>query len=73
MARITKETRDTIIAAFNDYLVSIGDKEEIDIEFNLTDDGVDNKITFNCVKPSKSGGMKRKLEYKDGLIHVDMN
>lgn len=72
MARINKETRDTIVAAFNDFLVSIGDKEEIDLEFSLCDDGVDNELRFACKKPSKSGGLHRKLEYKDGTIQVDM-
>lgn len=71
MARINKETRDTIVAAFNDYLISISDKEEVELEFSLVDDGVNNTIRLNCDKPSKSGGLKRKLEFKDGVIQVD--
>lgn len=71
MARINKETKSTIIAALNDFIVSISDREEIDLEFGLTDDGVNSEIILHCKKPSKSGGLKRTLGFKDGVIQVD--
>lgn len=71
MAKVIKETRDTIVAAVNDYLISIPEKEEVEMEFELADNGVDNELRLICKRPSKSGGLKRKLEFKDGTIMVD--
>lgn len=72
MARVNKETRDTIVAAMNDHLISISEKEEVELEFQLVDDGINSELRLICKKPSKSGGLKRKLEFKDGIIQVDM-
>lgn len=72
MARVNKETRDTVVAALNDFLILINDREEVDLEFELVDDGVNSEIKLLCKRASKSGGLKRKMEFKDGVIQVDM-
>ena len=51
MARLIKEVlQDTIVFALNEYLMSISNKEYIDCEFHLIDDGVTNEVKFFCRK-----------------------
>lgn len=71
MARITKATRDTIVAATNEFLTSINESEEVELEFGVKDDAVNNELKLVCKKSSKSSDLKRSIEYKDGTINVN--
>ena len=70
MARITKSARDAILSATNEFLVSISVTEEVELVFSRKDDAISDEINLVCKKNSKSGGLKRFIEYKDGTIKI---
>ena len=71
MARLTKATKNTILASMNEFLIFIDEKEDVELEFGLVDDGVMSKIMLICKKSSTSSGKQRSIEYRDGVIHVN--
>jgi len=71
MASITKSTRNIIVAVTNEFLSSITETEDIELEFSNKDDSISNNIRLECKKSSKSPNVKRFLEYRNGTISID--
>lgn len=68
--RINKPTKQTIIAEVNNYLMSLDDGEDVDLNFRLEDGAEKTKLILSCVKQSKSAVLNKTVELKNGIIEV---
>lgn len=68
--KLSKQTRETIQATLLNFVSSISDDDEVEVEFSNIDDGSTNMIYFSSTKQSKNPVISKTIILKDNTLDV---
>lgn len=69
--KLSKLTRETIQSAIMNFISTLTDNDELDIEFCNIDDGNTNTISLIATKNSNNPNICKTIVLKDNVLNVD--